>query len=108
MPKTKNYLKATTEDGFDAKACIDDDEFWKESNEVLSRYAPIRTTLTKAQGNKVNCADIYAQYTALAELYDGEGSDEEFEHEDSEVAAVIRKRWDLIEDDIHYAAEDIG
>eukprot|EP01084_Bolivina_argentea_P075434 136762_1 len=100
IEKTKQYLKPTLKNKTNIKKIIEDEQHWNDMQEYLDKYELIRERLIKSQGD-VNVSDIEYHFHRVQAKYE----DEEYKYYDARTAESVKKRFELIEDDIHFAGK---
>jgi len=93
--KAKEYLKP------DIKQIIINDDFWRNIDQLLSTLSPIGNGTDIMQGDFANPAVVFHIFSQWDSLYQQSDNDE-LSLNDT-ILESVRKRWDLISDDVHAA-----
>eukprot|EP01084_Bolivina_argentea_P099131 178208_1 len=106
-PKRKNKKIVYDEEGNKVmeqvsvtEAIIEDDDHWKEMKSILRQYKELKLRTKLSQGD-INVSDAEYHWNRIAAKYENE----KYKYNDKFVSESIRKRWKLIEDDIHHAGK---
>ena len=94
--RTSQYLKSSNAELESIGDIIDDDELWFDIQTIVDHYAYVNDSLVKIQGDNKNSSDVYHQLSKLRTHYR--------EQKDDEAEDSLKVRWELIQDDMHYAA----